>query len=76
MEKVWKGRRAEIGRPGWDARTNAFRRKSWKGPAERLRIRMTESPREVEILVPHAEVTVEVMGKEGPVDRRCSLNLN
>lgn len=76
MQKLWKGRRAEIGRPGWDARANAFRRKTWKGPAERLRMRMTEPPREVEILVPYAEVTVEVEGEDGPAARRCSLNLN
>lgn len=76
MERMWKGRRIELGQPDFDAQTKAFRDKTWKGPAERLRARMTESPREVQILVPYAEVTVDVEGGEGPVPRRCSLNLN
>ena len=77
MKKALKGLRAEVGKPEFDARPNAWRRQSWGGPAEYVQAQATESPYEVMLLTPYAEVSVSVDAENGGTEyRRCSLCLN
>ena len=72
-----KGRRAEVGRPGVDAREQAWHREDWGGPERYLADRLTESSYEVIVLTRYAETSVSVAREEGGTEqRRCSLCLN
>ncbi len=76
MSTVLKGLRAEAGQPDLDARTQAWRRAGWGGPARYVQARITESSHEVMVLTRYAEASVSVAGKDGCEHRRASLCLN
>lgn len=67
--------RAEVGKPEFDARINAWKREGGINTAE-YGSRVIETSKQITMQVPYAETSVSVVDEEGDEARRCSVCLN